>query len=69
MELKAEYLLFIINVIIPKILFAWFFILLLLLAKETFGLNASQAFVCCAFSIAISNVLLDTLQAKTFLVG
>ncbi|MEM2941377.1 MAG: helix-turn-helix domain-containing protein [Thermoproteota archaeon] len=67
--LKAEYLLFITDVILPKIFFAWFFILLLLLAKETLGLNASQAFVCCAFSIAISNVLLDALEAKMFLVG
>lgn len=67
--LRAEYFLFIISVILPKILFIWFFILLLLLTKETLRLNASQAFVCCAFSIAISNVLLDALQAKMFLVG
>lgn len=67
--LKVEYLLFITDIILPKIFFIWFFILLLLLAKETLGLNASQAFVCCAFGIAISNVLLDALEAKLFLVG
>lgn len=67
--LKVEYLLFITDIILPKIFFAWFFILILLLAKETLGLNASQSFVCCAFSIAISNVLLDALEAKMFIVG
>jgi|GEM_PF-2199699 len=67
--LKVEYLLFIIDIVLPKLFFAWFFILILLLAKETLGLNSSQAFVCCAFSIAISNVLLDALEAKMFLVG